>query len=51
VNWPSSRSCRVPRRVEEATKHQLLSLIDRADADGWEHRRACAYLELDEGRA
>jgi putative transposase len=29
----------------------LLSLIDRAVADGWEHRRACAYLELDEGRA
>jgi putative transposase len=29
----------------------LLDLIDRALADGWEHRRACAYLELDEGRA
>ena len=29
----------------------MLSLIDRAVADGWEHRRACAYLELDEGRA
>jgi putative transposase len=29
----------------------LLDLIDRAVADGWEHRRACAYLELDEGRA
>jgi transposase InsO family protein len=26
-------------------------LIDRAVADGWEHRRACTYLELDEGRA
>ena len=26
-------------------------MIDRALADGWEHRRACAYLELDEGRA
>jgi putative transposase len=37
--------------VEEVTKHKLLSLIDRAVADGWEHRRACAYLELDEGRA
>lgn len=29
----------------------LLSLIDRALADGWEHRRACSYLELDESRA
>jgi len=29
----------------------LLVLIDHAVADGWEHRRACAYLELDEGRA
>jgi len=28
-----------------------LELIDRAVADGWEHRRACRYLELDEGRA
>lgn len=32
-------------------KHQLLSLIDRAAADGWEHRRACGYLELEESRA
>jgi len=44
-------SGRVPRRVEEATKHQLLCLIDQAVADGWEHRRACQYLELDQGRA
>ena len=29
----------------------LLDLIDRAVVDGWEHRRVCAYLELDEGRA
>jgi putative transposase len=29
----------------------LLDLIDRAVADGWEHRRGCSYLELDEGRA
>ena len=29
----------------------MLDLIDRAVADGWEHRRACRYLELDEGRA
>ena len=28
-----------------------MDLIDRAVADGWEHRRACRYLELDEGRA
>ena len=26
-------------------------MIDRAVAEGWEHRRACQYLELDEGRA
>jgi putative transposase len=37
--------------VEAATKFELLELIDRALADGWEHRRACRYLELDEGRA
>jgi transposase InsO family protein len=29
----------------------LLELIDRAVADGWDHRRVCAYLELAEGRA
>jgi putative transposase len=29
----------------------LLSLIDDAVLDGWEHRRACGYLELDESRA
>jgi putative transposase len=26
-------------------------LIDRAVADGWDHRRVCTYLELDEGRS
>ena len=26
-------------------------MIDRAVADGWDHRRACDYLELDQGRA
>ena len=26
-------------------------MIDQALAEGWEHRRACQYLELDEGRA
>jgi putative transposase len=44
-------SGRVPRRVETATKHGLLELIDRAVADGWDHRRACGYLEVDERRA
>jgi hypothetical protein len=41
----------VPRRVDAATKAGLLRLIDRATAAGWEHRRACGYLELAEGRA
>ena len=44
-------SGRVPRRVDAATKHELLTLIDQAVAGGWEHRRACSYLELDESRA
>ncbi len=44
-------SGRVPRRVDAATKFKLLELIDRAAADGWDHRRACTYLELDESRA
>jgi putative transposase len=42
---------RVPRRVDAATKAGLLVLIDRAISTGWEHRRACRYLELAEGRA
>jgi transposase InsO family protein len=37
--------------VDAATKHELLGLIDQAVAGGWEHRRACSYLELDESRA
>jgi putative transposase len=37
--------------VDAVTKLELLSLIDRAVAGGWEHRRACGYLELDESRA
>ena len=41
----------VSRRVDAATKAGLLSLIDRATRAGWPHRRACAYLELAEGRA
>ena len=44
-------SGRVPRHVDEATKRQLLVMIDEALAGGWEHRRACRYLELNEGRA
>ena len=41
----------VPRRVDAATKHGMLGLIDQAVASGWERRRACRYLELDERRA
>lgn len=37
--------------MDAATKHKLLELIDKAAADGWEHRRSCQYLELDETRA
>ena len=37
AEWPNLR------RVDEATKHQLLDLIDPVVADGWEHRRACNY--------
>jgi putative transposase len=44
-------SGRIPRRVDAATKAGVLKLIDRATAAGWEHRRACAYLELGEARA
>src|SRR5215204_2041412 len=44
-------SGRVPRRVPAATKQELLRLVDEAVAGGWDHRRACRYLELREGRA
>jgi transposase InsO family protein len=44
-------SGRIPRRVEAATKAGVLGLVDAAMAAGWEHRRACAYLELGEARA
>lgn len=37
--------------MDAAAKHGLLDLIDRAVADGWDRRRACRYLELDERRA
>jgi transposase InsO family protein len=37
--------------VPAATKHELLRLIDHAVGQGWDHRRACRYLELAEGRA
>ena len=29
----------------------MLELIDQAIADGWDHRRACKYLEVAEDRA
>jgi len=41
----------VGRRVEAATKRGMLELIDRALEAGWQQRRACCYLELDERRA
>lgn len=41
----------VPRRVDVATKIGLLDLIDGALAAGWEHRAACAYLEIKRSRA
>ena len=44
-------SGRVPRRVDAVTKAGLLELIDLAVKDGWDHRRACRYLELRESRA
>src|SRR6266545_1505264 len=44
-------SCRVPRRVDAATKAGLLELIDGAVAEGWDHRRACRVLGLKESRA
>jgi len=37
--------------VPAATKHALLVLIDRALEQGWDHRRACEYLQLGERRA
>ena len=44
-------SGRVPRRVDAATKTDLLELIDQAVAGGWNVRGACGLLELSEGRA
>lgn len=44
-------SGRVPRRVDAVTKAGLLELIDLAVKDGWDHRRACRYLDLAEVRA
>jgi hypothetical protein len=41
----------VPRRVNAVTKAGLLKLIGQATGAGWEHRRACRYLELAESRA
>ena len=39
-------SGRVPRRVDAATKTDLLALIDQAVDGGWTVRGACRLLEL-----
>ena len=44
-------SGRVPRRVDAATKQELLELIDRARRRRVGAPRACSYLELPESRA
>lgn len=44
-------SGQVPRRVDMVTKVALLEMIDQAVKEGWEHRRACASLEIKESRA
>ena len=40
----------VPTRVEPATKAGLLELVDHAVDRGWDRRRACRLLDLDERR-
>ena len=40
----------VPTRVEPATKAGMLELIDHAVEHGWDRRRACRLLGLDERR-
>lgn len=42
---------RVPRRVDAATKADLLDLLAQALEAGWPLLRACRLLELDERRA
>ena len=44
-------SGRVPSRVDEATKADLLGLLDAAVDAGWSWRGACRELELAEVRA
>lgn len=44
-------SGRVPRRVDAATKAELLDLLDTAVDAGWTVRRACRLLDLNETRA
>ncbi len=39
-------SGRVPRRIDAATKHALLGLVDGAVDGGWTNRAACRYLEV-----
>jgi putative transposase len=40
----------VPTRVEPATKAGLLDLVDHAVERGWDRRRACRLLHLDDRR-
>ena len=40
----------VPTRVEPATKAGLLELVDHAVEHGWDRRRACRLLDLQERR-
>ena len=40
----------VPTRVEPAIKAGLLELVDHAVEHGWDRRRACRLLDLDERR-
>ena len=43
-------SGRVPRRVDAATKHALLELVDHAVEAGWSVRRAAGVVDINEGR-
>ncbi len=43
-------SGRIPRRVDAATKADLLGLVDHAVTAGWPLRRAAHVLDINEGR-
>jgi len=43
-------SGRIPRRVDAATKHELLGLVEHAVAGGWTVRCAVTTLEIKERR-